>query len=310
LAEEYAVRAAVLVGIALALGGCASQMVSIRRVPDQTPAADNAAAAANAAAFAEAAAAESGNDSAHGAEPHEAYEAQEAHEAPSLLTPADAPPLYTYDPWERLNRFTYRFNARFDEAIFLPAADTYRRAPRPIRAGVHNFFGNLAEIDSIINYTLQWRLKYGLRSLERLAINSTIGIGGLFDVATKLKLPGAPTGFATTLAKWGMHPGPYLVIPLLGPSTLRDGVGYLGDYGAGYGINVANLYRGNISWGLLVVNGIDQRANINFRYYSGGSPFEYETIRFLYVRRRLIEDEGLHPKEPAKKTADEIPAGK
>ena len=178
------------------------------------------------------------------------------------------------------------------------------------KEGVHNFFGNLAEIDSIVNYTLQWRLKYGLRSLGRFVINSTIGIGGLFDVAAKLKLPGAPTGFATTLAKWGMHPGPYLVIPLLGPSTLRDGVGYLADYGVGYGINIANLYRGNISWGLLVVNGIDQRANIDFRYYSGGSPFEYETIRFLYVRRRLIEDEGLHSKVPAKKTADETPAGK
>jgi phospholipid-binding lipoprotein MlaA len=300
MAAKYAVRAALLAVIAvLALGGCASQVVSIRKVPDQTPAADNAAAAANAAAFAEAVAAESANLS-----------TPEAQEAPPPLTPADAPPMHTYDPWERLNRFTYRFNARFDEAIFLPVADTYQRAPRPIRAGIHNFFGNLTEIDSIINYTLQWRLKYGLRSLERLAINTTIGIGGLFDVATKLKLPGTPTGFATTLAKWGMHPGPYLVIPLLGPSTLRDGVGYLADYGAGYGINIANLYRGNISWGLLVVNGIDQRANINFRYYSGGSPFEYETIRFLYVRRRLIEDEGLHPKEPAKKAAADAPAGK
>lgn len=293
-------RKAVLAGLAaLALGGCASQVVSIRTVPDQIPAADNAAAAANSAAFAEAAAAESANGS-----------TQDTQQALPLLTPADAPPMYTYDPWERLNRFTYRFNARFDEAIFLPVADTYRRAPRPIRAGVHNFFGNLTEVDSVINYTLQWRLKYGLRSFERLAINTTIGIGGLFDVATKLKLPGTPTGFATTLAKWGMHPGPYLVIPLLGPSTLRDGVGYVADYGVGYGINIANLYRGNVSWGLLVANGIDQRANINFRYYSGGSPFEYETIRFLYVRRRLIEDEGLRTKEPAKKEAADAPAGK
>ncbi len=146
--------------------------------------------------------------------------------------------------------------------------------------------------------------------LTRLAINSTIGIGGLFDVATKLKLPGAPTGFATTLAKWGMHPGPYLVIPLLRPSTLRDGVGFLADYGAEYGINVAGLYRGGVSWGLGTANAIDQRANINFRYYSGGSPFEYETIRFLYVRRRLIEDEGLHAKEPVKKAAADVPAGK
>jgi phospholipid-binding lipoprotein MlaA len=296
------VKAAVpAVILAVLLGGCASQVLSIRTVPDQTPAADKAAAAANAAAFAEAVAAESASASGS---------AQEAPDAALLLTPADAPPMYTYDPWERLNRFTYRFNARFDEAIFLPVADTYRRTPRPIRAGIHNFFGNLAEIDSVINYTLQWRLKYGLRSLERLAINSTIGLGGLFDVASKLKLVGGPTGFATTLAKWGMHPGPYLVIPLLGPSTLRDGVGFLADYGTEYGINVGGLYRGGVSWGLGTVNAIDQRANINFRYYSGGSPFEYETIRFLYVRRRLIEDQGLHAKEPVKKAPVDVPAGK
>ncbi len=163
--------------------------------------------------------------------------------------------MYTYDPWERLNRFTYRFNARFDEAIFLPVADTYRRAPRPVRAGIHNFFGNLAEIDSVINYTLQWRLKYGLRSLTRLVINSTIGIGGLFDVATKLKLPGAPTGFATTLAKWGMHPGPYLVIPLLGPSTLRDGVGFLGRLWCG----IRHQCRGFVSRRRLLGFGDSQR---------------------------------------------------
>jgi phospholipid-binding lipoprotein MlaA len=268
--------------------------VSIRTVPAQTPADDNTAAAANAAAYAAAVAAET----------------QETNAAPPLLTPADAPPMYTYDPWERLNRFTYRFNARFDEAIFLPAANAYRRTPRPLQSGVHNFFGNLAEIDSTINYTLQWRLKYGLRSLERLVINSTLGIGGLIDVATKLKLPGNPTGFATTLAKWGMHPGPYLVIPLLGPSTLRDGVGFLADYGTEYGINVFGLYRGNVSWGLGTANAIDQRANIDFRYYSSGSPFEYETIRFLYVRKRLIEDEGLHPKEAPKEPAADVPAGK
>lgn len=291
-----------MICVAMALGGCASQVVSIRTVPDQTPAADNAAAAANAQAFAEAIAAESADAS--------AQETNRSPAAPTPLTAADAPPMYTYDPWERVNRFTYRFNARFDEAIFLPVANTYKRAPQPIRSGIHNFFGNIAEIDSVINYTLQWRLRYGWRSLERLAINSTIGIGGLFDVATKLKLPGTPTGFATTLAKWGMHPGPYLVIPLLGPSTLRDGVGFLADYGAEYGINVAGLYRGDLSWGLGTINAIDQRANIDFRYYAGGSPFEYETVRFLYVHRRLIEDQGLHSKEPVKKPAADVPAGK
>jgi phospholipid-binding lipoprotein MlaA len=308
LAAERAVKSAVFMSLGLlALSGCASQMVSIRSVPDQTPAADTAAAVANAAAFAAAVAAESeAAEPAKGSSPG----VRDAAEAAPPLTPADAPPMYTYDPWERYNRFAYRFNARFDEAIFLPVANTYRRAPRAVRAGVHNFFGNIAEIDSVINYTLQWRLKYGLRSIERLVINSTVGIGGLFDVATKLKLPGTATGFATTLAKWGMHPGPYLVIPLLGPSTLRDGVGFLADYGAEYGINVAGLYRGNLSWGLGTVNAIDQRANIDFRYYSGGSPFEYETIRFLYVRRRLIEDVGLHAKDRPKKPPVDAPAGK
>jgi phospholipid-binding lipoprotein MlaA len=307
-------RAAVAAASAfLALAGCASQSVTIRSMPAETPAADNAAAAANAVAFAEAVATASApaNLPAQGADKGDdkGSDKGDVFESPPL-TPADAPPMYTYDPWERINRFTYRFNARFDHAIFLPVANTYRRVPAPLRAGVHNFFGNLSEIDSVINYTLQWRLKFCMRSLERLLINSTVGLGGLIDVASKLKLPGAATGFATTLSTWGMHPGPYLVIPLLGPSTLRDGVGFVADYGALYGINALNLYRGDPSWGLGALNAVDQRANIDFRYYATGSPFEYETIRFLYVRKRLIEDEGLHAKEPRKKLPADAPAGK
>ena len=277
------------------LGGCASQSISIRSVPPEDPAAENAAAVESAAAFAAAAAtakSEAG-DAAQGAPP-------DAATALPPVTAADAPSMVTYDPWERLNRFTYRFNARFDEAIFLRVANAYRRVSTPLRSGVHNFFGNLAEIDSVINYALQWRIKLGVRALSRFAINSTIGIGGLIDVATKLKLPGAPTGLSTTLAKWGMHPGPYLVVPLLGPSTLRDGLGFLGDFGTSYAINIANLYRGNASWGLGAANAVDQRSRIDFRYYATGSPFEYENIRFLYVRKRLIEDEGLRAKDPKK----------
>jgi phospholipid-binding lipoprotein MlaA len=307
-------KSALLLMLAMSvLGGCASQVLSIHTLPDETPAADNAAAAANAAAFAEAAATASSQAAsaiANGANANAAKDLDLSQPELPLVTPADAPPMYTYDPWERLNRFTYRFNARFDEAIFLPAANVYKRVPGPLRSGVHNFFGNLAEVGSVINYALQWRLKFGLRSLERFVINSTIGIGGVIDVATKLKLPGAPTGFATTLSKWGMHPGPYLVIPLLGPSTLRDGVGFAADYATLYGIDIAHLYRGDASWGLAIANAIDQRAHIDFRYYSTGSPFEYDTIRFLYVRKRLIEDEGLHAKQPRKRAPADAPAGK
>ncbi len=236
-------------------------------------------------------------------------EAQDNTEPLVPLTTADAPSMYTYDPWERLNRFTYRFNARFDEAVFLPVANGYRHVPSPIRSGVHNFLSNLSEVDSVVNYGLQARLRGGARSLGRFVINTTIGIGGLFDVASRLKLQNAPTGFSATLSTWGMHTGPYLVMPLLGPSTLRDSVGYVGDYGLSYGINLADLYRGYQSYAVSTVNAVDTRANIDFRYYSTGSPFEYEVIRFLYVRKRLIEDEALHGRGKPRQHDGRAPAG-
>jgi phospholipid-binding lipoprotein MlaA len=282
---------------AAGLGGCATQSMHMRSLPPETPAADNAAAAENAAELAKALASEPASTGA------------KEGEAVPLMTSADAPSLATYDPWGRFNRFTYRFNTRFDEALFLPIANGYRRLPLPLRSGVHNFFGNLGEVDNIINYTLQLRLVRGLRSAGRLLINTTFGLGGLFDVAKKFKLTGAPTGLSATLATWGVHPGPYLVIPLLGPSTLRDGIGVVGDFGASHVVDIAHLYRGDLSWYLEGVNLVDQRANVDFRYYSSGSPFEYETIRFLYVRKRLIEDAGLYWGRQPQKTPPGVPAG-
>jgi phospholipid-binding lipoprotein MlaA len=289
-----------ILGCALFLGACAAPGVRIRSLPDQTPAADAARSveAMKALAVAQKEAAESAGDRAN------LYAADE-------VMPADAPSMATYDPWERINRFTYRFNTRWDENIFLPVSNGYRRLPSPVRSGVHNFFGNLAEVDSMINFALQARLGLGVRSLGRFVINTTAGIGGLFDVASKVNLTAAPTGFGTTLSKWGMHPGPFLIIPFLGPSTLRDGVGILGDYGISYGVDVGGLYRNSSRpWMLGVANAVDQRSNIDFRYYSTGSAFEYETIRFLYVRRRLIEDEGLHVDDPKEQRQPDKPAGK
>ncbi len=310
------------IGLMLVLGGCATEGVSVRRLPAETPAADNAAAIKRAEAAAEAAkvtaakAATAGTPAASSpGGPSTAPSTESAaakSDAPVVppLTPADAPSMYSYDPLERLNRFTYRFNARFDEHVFLPVANGYRRVPGPMRAGVHNFFRNLSEVASTANYILQWRLSGGARSLGRFVINSTIGIGGLFDVATKFKLSNEQTGFGATMSTWGLPPGPYLVIPLLGPSTLRDGFGLLGDYGIEYGVNVVNLYRGNKTYPLGVVNAIDQRAAIDFRYYGSGSPFEYETIRFLYVHRDLIQDEALRARGRHRPQDPAAPAGK
>ncbi|MEO7062630.1 MAG: VacJ family lipoprotein [Dokdonella sp.] len=288
-----------IIASSLALGACASSGVRIRSLPDQTPAADAARAVQNLKDIAAA----------------QKEAAQSAHDRENLytsdaVTPADAPSMTTYDPWERVNRFTYRFNARWDENIFLPVSNGYRRLPSPVRSGVHNFFGNLSEVDSMINFALQGRIGFGVRSLSRFVINSTVGIGGLFDVASKVSLTSAPTGFGSTLSKWGMHPGPYLVIPFLGPSTLRDGFGLLADFGTSYLVDMGGLYRSsNKAWMLGVTNAVDERANIDFRYYSTGSAFEYETIRFLYVRRRLIEDEGLHVDDPKQQRQPGAPAG-
>jgi phospholipid-binding lipoprotein MlaA len=283
--------------LAATLGGCALENPSIRRLPDETPAADNAAAIQRA------------DERAAAQAKQAAQSANVPADAVTPLTPADAPSMYSYDPWARLNRSIYRFNARFDEAIFLPVADTYDRLPSPLRHGVRNFFLNLSEPDSALNYLLQWRPVSGLRSVGRFVVNTTLGIGGLFDVAKHLQLANPLTGFSVTLARWGMHPGPYLVIPLLGPSTLRDGVGQLADYGVAYGINLADLYRGDQSWALGTLNAVNQRASNDFRYYSSGSPFEYETIRFLYVHRELIEDAALHAKSPPRVRDPRQPAG-
>lgn len=289
----------VTVLVCLMLGACAAQNVKFSKLPPETPAANNAAALENAKALL--------------AAMEEAKADGDASvQAPLLppLTTADVPSMDTYDPWERMNRFTYRFNARFDDYVFLPVANGYGHLPRPVRAGVHNFFGNLSEVVSMTNFVLQGRLGHSARSLGRFAINSTLGIGGLFDVAKKMKLKPAPTGFATTLSKWGMHPGPFLVIPFYGPATLRDGIGLAGDFGTSYAIDTGGLYRAtDKSWAIGVTNAVDLRANIAFRYNSTGSPFEYEMIRFLYVRRLLIEDEGLHADDPSKLRGPLAPAG-
>jgi phospholipid-binding lipoprotein MlaA len=287
-------RAAPFLGlIATALCGCASQQLSIRSLPPETPAADQAAAAESAATLAAAV----GLDA-----------VQSPAETPPV-TAADAPSMFSYDPWQRINRMTYRFNARADEAVMLPVANAYRRLPAVVRAGVHNVFANLAEIDSVVNYVFQVRPGHAARSLGRLVINSTVGIAGLFDVAKSWGLAPASTGLSATLSTWGMHPGPYFVVPFLGPSTLRDSVGLVGDYGVLHVVNVAQLYRGNVAWALGTTTVIDERANSSFRYYGSGSPFEYERIRFLYVRKRLLEDEGLHRTgTPVQRDADK-PAG-
>ena len=292
-------RIAALLLSAVLASGCATGAYSMRTLPDETPAADNAAAIRAAQALrAELAAAA------------ERAAAGEPEGLGAPLTASEVPSVLTYDPWERMNRFTYRFNARFDEALFLPAADNYRKLPAPVRSGVHNFCANLTDIVSTLNYLAQLRLRAGARNLARLVVNTTLGIGGLFDVATPMHLPAARTGFGNTLARWGVKPGPFFVMPILGPYALRDGFGFLADYGTNYAINPANLFRGTAGWILTPLAAIDVRSRTSFRYYSTGSPFEYDMVRFLFVRATLIEDDALRLWQRSAVPDPDLPAGK
>ena len=132
-----------------------------------------------------------------------------------------------HDPWESLNRKTYRFNEVVDKATLKPLAKGYRKiVPEPMRNGVTNFFRNLGTPRSAINNFLQGKPVYGVQELGRFFVNSTFGIGGLFDVATYGGLEAHPEDFGQTAAVWGVPGGPFVIIPMLGPASLRGAVLY------------------------------------------------------------------------------------
>ena len=126
------------------------------------------------------------------------------------------------DPFEEINRVTFEFNESLDNNLLKPVALTYSKTPKPIKKGITNFFDNLEEIETTINQVLQGKPKLAINDFSRFIINSTIGIGGLFDVATRIGLKRHEEDFNQTLALWGVPSGPYLMLPALGPSTLRD----------------------------------------------------------------------------------------
>ena len=127
------------------------------------------------------------------------------------------------DPFEDLNRDIFIFNEKLDEKLLKPAALTYRKVtPQFARTGVTNFFNNLEEIDTTINQVLQGEIKYAFNDAGRFVINSTIGLFGLIDVASKMGLERHEEDFGQTLGVWGVDSGPYIMIPFLGPSNPRD----------------------------------------------------------------------------------------
>ncbi len=136
-----------------------------------------------------------------------------------------------HDPLEKINRPIYAFNLKADKYVLRPLAKTYRKVtPDPVEKGINNFFENLGEPSTVVNSALQGKLGKAGTSAGRFVLNSTVGVLGIFDVAGKLDIPENEEDFGQTLAVWGMPSGPYLVLPFLGPSNVRDTIGdFVGD---------------------------------------------------------------------------------
>lgn len=130
-----------------------------------------------------------------------------------------------HDPWESANRKVFAFNDSVDRAVVKPVAQAYVRAvPEPVRDSVGHFFGNLQDAWSAVNWGLQAQFDRGIEQGARFVVNSTLGLGGLFDVGRHMGLAKSSQDFGQTLGVWGFAAGPYVVLPLLGPSTVRDSV--------------------------------------------------------------------------------------
>ena len=196
------------------------------------------------------------------------------------------------DPWEGFNRSMYRFNYRFDKYLFLPVVRGYKFiAPDFVETGIHNFFLNLEDIATFYNSILQLSGTKTVQTTGRFLVNTTVGLLGFIDVASMLDIPKHDEDFGQTLGHWGVGNGPFLVLPILGPSNVRDGIGYGVDWAAFSWLLDEVDVKDSEQWALAIMKGIDTRANVAFRYYETGTPFEYDWVKLLYTTKRKMDIE-------------------
>jgi phospholipid-binding lipoprotein MlaA len=203
------------------------------------------------------------------------------------------------DPFEKFNRAMFTFNGKVDRYFARPVARGYRRVvPRPVRTGISNFFRNLREPIVILNGLLQGKFKQAGSDLGRFLMNSTVGLYGLFDVATKVGLKKHDEDFGQTLGRWGVREGPFLVLPLFGPSGVRDGFGLVVD------IQVDPVWQEDDSSTrskLVAIRFISTRANLldaTDIFEQAGADDPYLFVREFYrQRRRSLVYDGNPPEE-------------
>ena len=173
---------------------------------------------------------------------------------------ATGPQANAADPLEPFNRSVYSFNEGLDRTVLKPVATVYQDiTPSPVRTGVTNFFANISDVWSVVNNLLQAKPAEAMDSLFRVTTNTFWGVGGIFDVATELKIPQHKEDFGQTLGTWGLASGPYVVLPLFGPSSVRDTAGLVVDLQGNVLSQADNVPVRN---SLRTLNLVDTRANL------------------------------------------------
>jgi len=195
------------------------------------------------------------------------------------------------DPWESANRRLYHFNQRVDERVLVPVVKAYRFfMPDLLRQGVTNFFGNLGDVSNFSNSLLQLKGKRSLQTGGRLLINTTVGLAGIWDPASKLGIVRQSEDFGQTLGFYGIQQGPYVMLPILGPSNVRDASGRAVDFGVSETVNLLNVAETSSDHReISVLKIVNEREITEFRYGQLNSPFEYEKLRFVFSRARELQ---------------------
>ncbi|SFN96816.1 phospholipid-binding lipoprotein MlaA [Formivibrio citricus] len=208
-----------------------------------------------------------------------------------------ATPSNNYDPLESINRPLYTLNKGIDKVALRPLAQTWTTVtPEPVQKGVHNFFENIYDLFAIPAAALQGKFEDAGNGLGRVLLNTTVGLAGLFDVATELEIPKSDEDFGQTLGYWGVPSGPYLMLPGLGPKTVRDSVDSAIYFAAG---PTTYLNPESARYVFIGVNAMDKRAQLlPFDKTLAEQYDEYAFVRDTYLQRRWFKVHDGNPPYP------------
>lgn len=201
------------------------------------------------------------------------------------------------DPFESLNRVSYAFNEGLDQALLKPASQGYHKiTPKFLQTGVSNVYSNAKYPVTLVNNALQGKFHAALSDTGRFVLNTTLGLGGLFDPATDVGLERHDEDFGQTFGTWGIGPGPYFVVPLFGPTTLRDGLGSIAD---DFAEPRSYLEDDSTRWGLWAGGNFEKRVRLlDTDGVLGRTGDTYAFVRSAYLQRRQFQvSDGNQPAE-------------